>query len=307
MNKLIIDANNISNIAYHRVKSILSKEAKERIKRGEEAIVVNEYIDRIFTSFAVKIFFNIFHKYLKENKGYQIYIVWDGRYGSMWRKEHNEDYKSNRDHSRDTSYEHFIASSNAEQEILENYPVFQLKFKEVEADDIIFNLCKLFRDDHIKIITSDGDLLQLAQKFNNVEVWHPKKKKIEAVPDYDIVLFKAIAGDSSDNIFGLHKFGDKRALKAIQSGLQGLTEDQLRQIEHNKILIDLSLNPHCEKNSKMVIDKLESSKISLDPNKVKKMFFDYKLVEFLKKWDSVSQLLRQLEKESQNGGEKKES
>ena len=306
MRKLVIDANNIANIAYHRARTILIKDIKQKFDK-ESFEAIENYTDKVFLGLIIHIFFNIFHKYLKENKGYQVYMIWDGRHGSVWRKNHNEDYKANRDHSKDEYYGYFIESLHSEKEILDGYPIVQMGFKEVEADDIIYNICEMFQNDEIKVITGDGDLLQLVQKFNNVKVWHPKKKKYIDPPEYDVVLFKSIAGDSSDNIMGLYKFGVKKALKTIEENLENLSDEQRKQVEHNKIIIDLALNPHVKKNKSMVIDELQRSKIKLNPKYVQRVYFKYKLASYLKKWDSIAELLRQLEKESVNGGKKEES
>jgi 5'-3' exonuclease len=303
MKKLVIDANNIASIAYHQARKILIRDIKQKFDKNSIEVIQN-YTEKVFLGLIVYIFFNIFHKYLRENKGYQVHVIWDGRNGSAWRKDHNEEYKANRDHSKDEYYDYFIESLHSEKEILEGYPIIQMGFDKAEADDIIYNICEMFQNDEIKVITGDGDLLQLIQKFNNVKVWHPKKKKYVDPPEYDVVLFKSIAGDNSDNIMGLYKFGEKKALRAINENLVNLSEEQRKQVAHNKIIIDLALNPYAKKNKSMVIDELRKSKIKLDPKYVQKLYFKYRLVNYLKKWDSIVELLRQLEKESTNGGKK---
>lgn len=288
---LIIDANNISNIAYHRAKMIL-------LKKNNNV----ENIDEKLSNFSTKIFLNILHKYIKDFDYPIIYIVWDDRKGSHWRKENNINYKSNRDHSKDNYYRCFIQSIQDQKKLIESYPAYQLQKEFAEADDIIYNLCSILNE--ATIISSDGDMIQLAQKFNNIQIWNPSSKKYVDIPEYDVVLYKSIVGDNSDNIQGLYKFGHKRAIKSIESNLSNLSQEQLKIIEENKKIIDLSLNPNIKNNTEYVINYLKDSKIKLNPKAVKKIFFDLQLLEFLKKWDSIYNMLLQLEKESINGGKK---
>lgn len=299
---LIVDANNIANIAYHRAKSIMMKERSKRVKDDPDSYEEQtDYIDGVLPNFATKIFFNIFHKYLKDFNVTHAHIVWDGKRGSHWRKQENVEYKSNRDHSRDEFYHSFIQSVIQEKELLDSYPVYQYGKEYAEADDLIYSLCDLIERD-ILIISSDGDLVQLAQKFEHVTVWNPRTKKYMTPPEYDLVTYKSIIGDNSDNIFGLYKFGPKKAIKTIEANLENLDEEQKKTVENNRLIIDLALNPDVKKNNEFVNKQLSDSKISLDPNKIKKLYFNMKLSEFLKKWDPIYDLLLQLEKESLNGG-----
>ena len=310
MKKIIVDSNNIANIAYHRAKSVLLLEKKAKLKglEGEvkeaASLKANEKISKTLTSFSTKIYFNILHKYIKDNKDYKFYIVWDGRGGSNWRKEAVKTYKSNRDHSKDNFYKNFIESVEWEKQLLENYPVIQMGFDKVEADDIIYNLCNIFTKDELMIISGDGDMTQLIQKFDNVSVWNPRTKKFIVPPEYDLVLFKAISGDSSDAIEGLYKYGPKKTEKAIKENLVNLNEEQLEIIENNKLIIDLALNPNCKNNEQFVIKHLRDNKINMNHDRIKKMFFDFKLAEFMKKWTIIYDLLLHLEEVSLNGAEK---
>jgi len=287
--KLIIDGNNYANIAFYQAKNILRKKKDQ-----------DNYVEML-ENMTVKVFFNIFHKYMREHKGGKFYIVWDGRHGSKWRKEKNPKYKSNREHKSD-SYKVIFNGMDKIVNILNNYPVYQFKFDECEADDIIYTLCE-YNDEEAIVFSSDGDMLQLPQKFNYVKVFNPRKKKYEEILEYDVVTMKALMGDSSDNITGLSGVGPKTALKYI-NGVKQLTEEQKKIVEENKIIIDMALNPSIKENNKKVNNLLKTFKISYNKDQVKRLYFDYKLGEFVKKWDYIDNLIYELTKEYNNGGNK---
>ena len=286
--KLIIDGNNYANIAFYRAKNILRKKKDN-----------DNYIE-ILENMTVKIFFNIFHKYMREYKGGKFYIVWDGRHGSDWRKEKNPDYKGTRNHS--DSYKVIFNGMDKIVNLLNNYPVYQFKFDECEADDIIYTLCEYDNEDAI-VFSTDEDMLQLPQKFNYIKVFNPRKKKYTEPPEYDIITMKALTEDNSDNIKGLKGVGPVTALKYI-SGEKQLTEEQSKIVEENKIIIDMALNPYVKENHEKVNNLLKTFKITYNKDQVKRLYFDYKLGEFVKKWDYINDLIYELTKEYNNGGNK---
>lgn len=117
-------------------------------------------------------------------------------------------------------------------EVLEtlNIPVFELAG--YEADDIIGSLVKQATENGISdleiiVVTGDRDTLQLVRprvkiytpgkSFADVVYYDEKivKEKYGFSPDR-IIDFKAIAGDSSDNIPGVRGIGEKGATKLIQ-------------------------------------------------------------------------------------------
>ena len=120
-----------------------------------------------------------------------------------------------------------------------------------EADDAIYVLCKTLKEysqDNINYVVSrDQDMIQVAQAGYADHIWDPSKKKDMDIPEYSIIDMKALTGDSSDNISGIHGVGPKTALK-ILAGQKQLTEDQMRIFESNKKIIDAKLNPKFKEN-----------------------------------------------------------
>lgn len=114
-------------------------------------------------------------------------------------------------------------------------PVFEVE--DFEADDVIGTLADLFTaaDGRATVVTGDGDLLQLVG--DRVEVMLTKKgisQMMRYNPDVlkedygleadQIIDFKALKGDPSDNIPGIPGVGDKTARSLLQ---EHKTIDQL--------------------------------------------------------------------------------
>ena len=101
-----------------------------------------------------------------------------------------------------------------------------------EADDIIGSLSKRLSEEddlHVLIITGDSDLLQLVQP--NVEAVLPGRPRFTDLRIYDVAAveerygfapdripdYKALVGDTSDNIPGVPGVGDKTATALISA------------------------------------------------------------------------------------------
>ena len=286
MKHLIIDGNNIANVAFWRARSVLGEENKDKTPEEQKEVFKTH-----LSNFGVNVFLNIFHMYLKDNSGYKIYLAWDSRSGANWRKDHTEDYKANRDHSSDEFHPILYDMMDSLKKLFGYYPIYQFEVEHAEADDIIFSLCNIL-DGQKKIISSDGDMLQIPQKISDVKVWHPMQKKYREVPEYDVVLYKSICGDPSDGIQGLYKYGPKKTLKVLGEGLQTLTAEQRDTVERNKTIVDLSLNPSFEKNTEATKQMLAAQSISnYDFAAIQKLFMTYKQKQHFANADQIKKLL----------------
>lgn len=114
--------------------------------------------------------------------------------------------------------------------LIENLGIPQVEVTGFEADDIVGTIAKLAEENgyHTTIVTGDLDSLQLVDKC--ISVLTMKMGVSDTVTyDTDAVMerygfapefvpdFKAIKGDSSDNIPGVPGIGDKGAAELIQS------------------------------------------------------------------------------------------
>lgn len=205
---VLIDGNSLMNRAYHAFKS--------NGKRNAEGVPMNMVWG--------------FGKFLKgiQNRYNPThgFIAFDGD-GYSFRKLLYPDYKDHRG-SKD---EDFKRQKPYVQELskLMGYSILQDDM--LEADDLIGSLLYQVHEsfDRIHIISSDHDLLQLL-KFQNVVMEFPKKGFSEVLtvsrhdcetefgytPD-NVVDFKALAGDTSDNIKGVEGIGEKTALELLST------------------------------------------------------------------------------------------
>ena len=134
------------------------------------------------------------------------------------------EYKANRESMPDSMHTQLA-------EIIEglekfNIPIFTKEG--FEADDLIGTISERAKNNGIKtmILTGDRDSFQLVDDENGVSVIMPSKGEIinynrekvfERMGIYpeQVVDFKALAGDTSDNIPGIRGIGDKTASKLL--------------------------------------------------------------------------------------------
>jgi DNA polymerase I len=98
-------------------------------------------------------------------------------------------------------------------------PFTTVRHPDLECDDTIATLvskhCK--EGDECTVISSDSDFIQLLNSFKNCSLYNPVRKKFIEAPEYDYVMWKALRGDPTDNIFGIRGVGDKTATKLIKN------------------------------------------------------------------------------------------
>lgn len=149
--------------------------------------------------------------------------------GGNWRKEQDDDYKANREQS---SLAHYADMNLLIEEVLPGLGFTPVGVKGYEADDVIATISRralAYRE--IFILTCDKDLLQLVNNKVKVILFSSAKKiqvvdidgvkEIFGVYPSDVKYFKALVGDSSDNIAGIKGIGPKTAVKIIEESVPG--------------------------------------------------------------------------------------
>ena len=168
----------------------------------------------------------ILQKLCKEINPDQIVICWDGENGSSKRKSMNKNYKEgrnpirlNRDVRNLTENEELankIWQQTRLAEYLNQLPVIQFLYPNIEADDIISYVVnhQKYADWQKVIVSSDKDFIQLID--DKTILFRPIQEEIlnvkRVLEEYSIhpsnfALARSISGDSSDNIQGIKGIG----------------------------------------------------------------------------------------------------
>lgn len=160
-------------------------------------------------------------------------VVFDGKGGSDSRKKIYENYKSDRGKNRFRVNRQYADLMNEEEEhismrrqfvwlndILDYLPVQTMIYDSVEADDVISYITTELCDDEVVIVSTDKDFLQLVT--DKVTVFSPTKKKLYnrnvvfeefGIWPQNILLYRMLDGDKSDNITGIKGVGIKTLIK----------------------------------------------------------------------------------------------
>ena len=210
------------------------------------SVAMNIAKDGNFEDVLYNILTGMVQKIKKTFKGYKCFVCWDSYGGTHFRKELYPEYKA----TRNPSWIDFKAVENCKS-IYELYGITSITLPQCEGDDAIYALAKELsakdEDSHIVLFSRDKDLIQVVQAGYADEVYDPHRKSMMTIPNYPVVMLKALAGDSSDNILGVKGIGEKTAIKVI-NGEKALTESQKAEFERCLKVIDASLNPNLANN-----------------------------------------------------------
>lgn len=158
-------------------------------------------------------------------------VAWDAGI-PRYRRETLPSYKANRVKNKDDfDWQEFVRQMNELHELLlPMCGVHTVKFPYVEADDIIYHSTYMAKDlyDEVIVVSADDDMLQVLNIGDNVRIYNHSKKdnnyitkaRIEeelGIPIKDFVHWRAMQGDSSDNIAGIRGIGEKTATKLFQT------------------------------------------------------------------------------------------
>jgi len=165
----------------------------------------------------------------------RVVVVFDGQGGSKRRKKIFSGYKAQRDKNKLRVNRQYADLMNDEDEresmkrqfvwlneMLDGLPLTTMIYDGVEADDIMAyittNLLK--EDEQAVIMSTDKDFLQLVN--DTTIVWSPTKKKMYntkmvkeeyGIESKNLLLYRVLDGDKSDNIPGVYGCGIKTLVK----------------------------------------------------------------------------------------------
>ena len=198
----------------------------------------------------------------------RVVVVFDGQGGSLSRKKIFPAYKAQRDKNKLRVNRQYKDLMNDEDErasmkrqfvwlneMLDVLPLTTMIYDGVEADDIMAYIStKLLKEGEQSVIMStDKDFLQLVD--DDTIVWSPTKKKIYntelvkeefGIESKNLLLYRVLDGDKSDNIPGVYGCGIKTVVKRFPE----LTEDIKLSVDD---LLSLSETKNKEKKGKIKI------------------------------------------------------
>lgn len=211
MNKMIvIDGNSLLFRAYYATSF-----NQDEIMRNKDGVPTN----------AIFAFSNMINRIINEiDKGDYIMVAFDtGKH--TFRHEALETYKAN----RKPAPQELIAQFPIAREYLRAMNIFQFEQEGFEGDDIAGTVARLAEKQglDVYIYTSDRDFLQLVD--DNIKVKIMKKGLSDVMTmtpqlvletygfnPKQIIDYKGLRGDSSDNLPGIPGVGEKTAVKLIQ-------------------------------------------------------------------------------------------
>ena len=180
----------------------------------------------------------------KYDKSCSLVLCFDGIKGRQLRGALYDSYKSNRTFASEGASTHegkdireVFSSSGLE--VNELKPRWTSQYDEnKEADDLIAELClaELLKGNKVVILSGDTDLFQMLRypdvRINNFrqEITASDVKEKYGITPEHLAAWKALAGDSSDNIPGVHGSGEKKAgsLMDQYDTLENIPSDEFR-------------------------------------------------------------------------------
>ena len=272
---------------------------------------------------------------IREFNPTRVIVTFDGKNGSESRKKIHEGYKAGREKNRfrvNRAYGDMMSEEDERlsmrqqfvwlNDMLDYLPVQTMVYDGIEADDTIAYITQynsVENDNEVVIVSTDKDFLQLVS--DKVTVYSPTKKKLydrQAVYDefgiwpQNLLLYRTLDGDKSDNIPGIQGCGLKTLLKRFPE----LSEDKLithddffkmceekvgkiklyndilearEQLLMNKRLMELK-EPHIPVNQKMkILDRFAEEDIVFSKLEFLKVGNKYKV---LQNWRDINDWLQ---------------
>lgn len=201
---LLVDGNNLFTIGFHGAKGYFHNE---------------KHIGGIYH------FISTIRTFLYENNYNKVVVFWDGKDSAKNRKLLFPSYKENRKNTLKVYQEESFEFQRIRvMQYLEEIFVRQCMVDENEADDLIAYYCKISEGEQITIFSGDRDYAQLISE--KVSLYLPQSKKVVKNGDSidfggikvhhkNVLLYKTIVGDSSDNISGISGSGNKTILSLL--------------------------------------------------------------------------------------------
>lgn len=244
---LLIDGNSLINRAFYAIREMRTVDG--------------------FPTNAIHGFFTMLAKILADEKPSHIVAAFDLK-GKTFRNDLFDGYKANRKPMPDE----LAVQLTEVKKLLKKQNIRILEKQGFEADDIIGTVAKR-TNNYVVILSGDKDLYQLVDESTNVmytkrgvsDLEHINLKYLaekESFSPKQVIEYKALAGDTADNIPGGKGIGDKTARKLlldygdvenifknidnIEGALKNKLIDSKGQIELSKVLATINTNVDIE-------------------------------------------------------------
>ena len=245
---------------------------------------------------AIYAFANMLNKALKQIEPDYIAVAFDkGKH--TFRHDLQADYKGGR---KETPAE-LVPQFALVREMMDAYNIKYLEYDNIEADDIIGTLSKKYNIETC-VLSSDRDMLQLIDDNTSIYMMHKGMSEIakmneKALKDeygllpYQIIDYKGLAGDKSDNIKGVEGVGDKTAVKLLNDydTCEGIYEhiDEIKGKLQEKLIKDkdscfLSKQLATIKTDVDIDLKLEDLKLNINEETRNDFFEKYEMFSLIK-------------------------
>lgn len=251
---------------------------------------------------------------IRKFKPSRVYVIFDGKGGSKRRRDIYPDYKSGRKPLTRLNRTYDMTTEQDEQDLMRyelvivakalmKLPITTITLDYVEADDIISYIAQHVVENGGEsiIYSTDKDFLQLVG--DGIKVWNPVRKKTyipeTVLEDYTIhpnnfLLYRALTGDTSDNLPGIKGLGMKTLLKFMPGFAteEKLTlDDVITVAESSKSKVILKIVDQKENIQRNLILMSLLSVMMSDNNKLKVLNKINKPQLFLKKYDLTKLLI----------------
>jgi len=284
---LVIDGNSLLFRAYYATSYT------GNIMRTKDGVPTN----------ALFAFGNMIHRIISSFKNDEHIIVAFDTGKKTFRHSELDTYKAN----RKPCPEELIVQMPLARELLHALGVFTSEIEGYEGDDIAGTVAKKAAKEgyEVEIYTSDKDFLQLIDE--NIEI-HILKKGLSEVEIVDnqnmiekygftplqILDFKGLRGDSSDNLPGIPGIGDKTAVKLIQEygSLEAIIEaaPNMNSKLGEKIVTNADLGRMCKHLAQIIIDV----PLDFDLSKTEYLGYDFKEISSFCTRYELKQLLSKI-------------
>ena len=210
--------------------------------------------------------------------------------------------------------------------VLPSFGIKSIRLKGEEADDLAYDLkCELRKldpNDEIIYVTSDGDYLQLVDKY--CSVWSPMKKTLITLKNFKEVIgvkiesfidYKVLIGDKSDNIPGIDGIGKLKSAMymntyvSVDNLIKTVATDKklqsskilskfLHSDTHETVSIGQQLIDFKYVDYSNIQDRLQefiASEVHLDKKEVKRVLMTNQFTSILAKMNDFMRIFNDLE------------